>query len=124
MLGHRGHAFDGAIVVGRSLQLGHTEIQNLDAAVVGDEQILRLEVAMNDVAIMRSGESMGDLESIVGRLGNRDRAFRQPLAQVFPFQQLRNDVGNCAFEADVINRKNVGWFRAAAARASCSKRRR
>ena len=41
---------------------------------------------MNNVALVRCGKSLGNLESIVGRLGNRDRAFRQPLAQVFPFQ--------------------------------------
>ena len=33
VLGHRGHAFHGTIVGGRSLLLGHTEIQNFDASI-------------------------------------------------------------------------------------------
>ncbi len=36
-------------------KLGQAEVQNLYTIVVGDEQVLRLEVAMNDTLVVRRG---------------------------------------------------------------------
>ena len=42
-------------------QLGQAEVQNLDAAVGGDEEVLRLQVAMDDALLVRRRQAVRDL---------------------------------------------------------------
>ena len=42
-------------------QLGKPKVENLDVAIGGDKQILRLEIAMNDTFPMRCRQAGGDL---------------------------------------------------------------
>src|ERR1035438_6287676 len=108
MLGYRRQTLDAAIVFGRRLQFGHTEIQDLDPPVVRQKQIFRLEIAMNNEPVMSGGKALSDLESIVRGVPHGDGTFGQPLAQVFPLEQFRDNVRHRAFETNVVDRKDVG----------------
>ena len=56
-------------------QLGEAEVEDLDAAVVGDEQVLGLEVAMDDaLARARRRARARSARAIVERLARRQRA--------------------------------------------------
>ena len=81
LLGYRGHVFEGAVVFRRCLELGYTEIEDLHASVVGEKQIFRLEVAVNNEPVVSSDEALCDLEGIFGGLTHGDGAFGQPLAE-------------------------------------------
>ncbi len=48
MLGDCGKIFGRALFVRPGLKLGHAEVQNLEASVVGDEKVFGFQVAMND----------------------------------------------------------------------------
>ena len=52
----------------RADQFRQTEVENLDPAVGGDEQVTRFDVPMNDTAIVRRGQTAGDLTRVIGRL--------------------------------------------------------
>ena len=58
-------------------QFGQAEVENLHPAIFGDEDVLRLEVAMNDSFFVRCRESVGDLHAVVNGFANRQRAARQ-----------------------------------------------
>ncbi len=48
-----------------SHQLGQPEVQNLTDTFVGDEDVGRLDVAMNDAPLVRGLQAIGDLQSDV-----------------------------------------------------------
>jgi hypothetical protein len=54
-------------------ELGETEVENLDPAVVGHEEIFGLEIAVDDAAFVCCAEAVGDLLCVVQRtlLGNK-----------------------------------------------------
>src|SRR5437588_12802889 len=55
-------------------QLCQTKVENLHAAVCGDEEIFRLQIAMSDPPFMRLGQTLSNLLGIVERLALRKRA--------------------------------------------------
>ena len=67
-----------------SLELGHSEIQNLDAAVDRQKQIFRLQIAMHDEPFVRGGKALRDLQRVVCSFAHRDGPFDEALAQVLP----------------------------------------
>src|SRR6202040_2672088 len=64
-------------------QLRQTEIENLHAAVSGDKEILRLEIAMSDPSLMRRCQTLSNLLGIVERLALRERAVVKLFTQLF-----------------------------------------
>ncbi|HEV8702079.1 MAG TPA: hypothetical protein VGV60_12470 [Candidatus Polarisedimenticolia bacterium] len=73
-------------------QLRQAEIEDLDPAVARDEQVLRLQVAVDDPLLVSRRQPLGDLPGIVQRLAGGERAAGQPVAQRRPFEQLLDDV--------------------------------
>src|SRR5438132_7213767 len=69
-------------------QLRQTEIENLHAAIGGDEEIFRLEIAMSDSPFMCHGETLSNLLGVVERLALLERAVVQLLTQLFAFEQF------------------------------------
>jgi hypothetical protein len=63
---HRHRAIDDVGFHGR--QLGNAEVENLDASILRDEHVVRLEVAVDDATIVRGGQAAGDLDRVVHRL--------------------------------------------------------
>ena len=61
---------------GLGLQLRETEVEDLDAPVLRQEQVLGLQVAVDDPLLVRRGEAPRDLHRVVDRLAHRERARR------------------------------------------------
>ncbi len=78
----------GLIGPGGASQFGHTEVQDFHASIASEKQVLRLQVAMDDAAVVRRGESLRDLHSVVDGLAFRKGAAPQPLAERLSFEQL------------------------------------
>ena len=69
------------------------EVEDLHVAVGGDEDVLRLQIAMDDAALVRGGEPLGDLRalnSIALRTGSAPAASRS--RSVLAFEQLHDRV--------------------------------
>ena len=88
-------------------QLRQSEVEDLDAVVRRDEQVLGLEIAMDDPLLVRRREPARDGDGIVDRLAHRQRPGRQPLPERLPFEQLRDDERRASFGADVVDREDV-----------------
>src|SRR5215469_12055461 len=71
----RGQILDSAIVFRAGLKLGYSEVKNLYAIVVRDEQILWFQITMNNMAIVCSDKRVYNLERILGGISRRDTSF-------------------------------------------------
>ena len=81
-------------------QFGQAEVQNLHAAVVGDEDVLGFQIAMDDALVVRGRETVGDLERVLDGLARAEAAPSDPLAQRLAFEQFLDDVGRVLVRAD------------------------
>ena len=63
---------------------------------------------MNDSLFMGRRESMSDLDGVVDRFANRQRATLQHLAQRAAFEQLGYQIRRTFEDAEPVYRKNVG----------------
>ena len=57
-----------------SISLRQPKVEDLDASVLRDEEVLRLQVAMDDALLVRGGEALRDLDGVVDRLARRESA--------------------------------------------------
>ena len=89
------------------VELGQAEVQDLDPPVAGDEEVLGLEVAVDDALGVRGGEPPRDLDRVVERLAQRQRAARHALAQRLAFEQLGDHVRRAVVRADVVDGEDV-----------------
>ena len=87
--------------------LGETEVEDLHAPFARDEDVLRLQVAMDDALVVRRGEAARDLGRVVDRLARRQRRAVDPRAERLAFEQLGDDVGSAVVAADVVDREDV-----------------
>src|SRR2546428_5749913 len=94
-------------------ELGNSKVQNLHAAIFGDEDVLRLQVAMDDPFLVRSGQTMRNLDRIVDRFALRLRRAAQSFAQRLAFEQFRDDVRRTVMHANIVDGKNVGMVQRA-----------
>jgi hypothetical protein len=93
----------------RLRQLGQAEVQDLDVAVLGDHQVLGLEVPVDDPGGVRLGKALGSLDSDVEKPLRRQRLGRgNEVAKRLPFDQLHGDVERPVHGADVVDRQDVG----------------
>ena len=67
-------------------QPGQAEVEDLGAAVGGDEDVVGLQVAVDDALGVRGGQALRDLHGQVGRLARRERPVAQRRA---PASRLR-----------------------------------
>ena len=72
----------------RVRQLRQPEVEDLDAAVLRHEHVLRLQVAVDDALLVRRGQAVGDLHGEVDGLAGREPAAGQSAAQRLAFEQL------------------------------------
>src|SRR5262249_59798606 len=94
-------------------ELGEPEIQDLHAAVRGEEDVLGFEVAVDDPLVMSRGEAVRDAERVLDELALRQPAASQALPQRLSFEQLRNDEGCAVLGADVVDDEDVGMAQSA-----------
>ena len=89
-------------------QLRQSEVQNLDAPVFRDENVFRLQIAMDDSLLVRGREPVGDLHSILERLPLRQRSAFEHRPQAFALQKLRDQKWRAVSCAD-IERPRECW---------------
>src|SRR6266702_3806975 len=91
----------------RLVELGEAEIEDLDLARDGDEDVLGLQVAVDDALVVRGGEAAGDLDGEADRLSYGQRAPLQPLAQGLALEQLEDNVRRPRVASDIEDREDV-----------------
>ncbi len=89
------------------MQLGEPEVEDLDRAILGDEDVLRLEIPVDDAAGVGCGQTVGDLDRDLDRPPRGEVRLPQPLPKAAAAQQLRHDVGHPLVLADVIDGEDV-----------------
>src|ERR1041385_563681 len=72
-------------------QLGQTEIQHFYLASLGNEDVRRLDVAVNNSLRMSTIEGIGDLLSVAKNLCHRNLLALGQVAQRLAFQQLHHN---------------------------------
>jgi hypothetical protein len=81
---------------------------DIDPAVFGDEEVLRLQIAMDDALLMRGSKAASDLHSVVDRLAHGKAAALDLLAQGLALQQLGDEIQRALADAHLRDSKNVG----------------
>ena len=93
----------------RLAQLGQTEIENLDAPIVRDEDVLGLDVPVDDPFLVRRGEPRRDGDRRIRRLCVVTSApCPEHVAQRLAMQDFADDVRRALVRADVVDREDVG----------------
>jgi hypothetical protein len=72
-----------------------------------DLHVRGLEIAMDDSSLVRGLESFRDLPRDLDGLLDRNRAARQPLREVFPFDQLQRETDHAIRFSETVNRGDV-----------------
>ncbi len=85
------------------------EVEDLDEAVLGEEQVLGLQVPVDHAPLVRGEQtpraiSRGDL----GGASGRDRAVVEPLAQRLAVEQLHDCEGDAIGGSEIVDREDVG----------------
>ena len=136
-----GGAHDGAGLgdgggpgVGRGLLVDgrETEVEDLDPAVGGEEEVFGFDVSVDDPAAVRGGETVGHRGADGGHLLPGKPGRSDPLAQGVALEQLGDGVVDSVGGAHIVDIEEVGvgqtppapWPRAGNARAGSHPRRR
>ena len=75
---------------------------------MGDKNIFRFEIAVDNVLVMRRHQPLCDLDAVFVRLPNRNWPVHHSLAKGLPLQQFRDDIRRASVHADVVDCDNVG----------------
>jgi hypothetical protein len=88
---------------------GDPEIAELDDVVARDQDVRRLDVAVQDPLTVREGEARGDLGRVVDRDRFGDRTLlAQDLGEALPVDQLHHDEIRLALAPEVVDVDDVG----------------
>ena len=83
----------GRRTIGRNRsRAGETEVQDLHVSVVRDDDIGRLEISMDNAAIVRGGECPRDLDAVFNRLADWQRPARDQVGERFTVDELGDRV--------------------------------
>jgi hypothetical protein len=82
--------------------LCQAEVEHLHSRL-GDHDVARLQVAMNDALVVRAAKSAGDLEAVLQDLLGRKRALAQTCSECLPLDKLHDEV----IGPDIIERADV-----------------
>jgi hypothetical protein len=88
-------------------ELCQTEVENLDAVIPGDEDVLGLEIAMDDASIVGRGESPRELKRKLDGLASGNRTALHPFPKRLAFEELRHDECRTGLGADVVYGEDV-----------------
>ena len=91
----------------RHLQLRDAEVQDLDAAVGREKEVVGFQIAMDDAARVRGGEAAGRLQDDGNSLIDRQRALVDAAAQAFAVEAFGHEERQAAKLTDVVDGKNV-----------------
>jgi hypothetical protein len=93
--------------------LCETEVQDFDAIVAGDEDVVGLEIAVNDAFFVGGGEAFGDLESVLDQFAARKSSGDQNFAKRLAFEKLRDKKADAVLLTDIVNGEDVGMIQRA-----------
>jgi hypothetical protein len=87
--------------------LCQTEVEDFHPAIFGDEDVVRLQVAVHDSFVVGGGESVGHLNPVVDRFPERQWSCIQALAESFTLQQFGNQEVGAVLVAHVEDGKQI-----------------
>src|SRR4051794_17335995 len=91
-----------------SRQLGQAEIQNLRLPAFGDENVSRLNIAMNNALAVSGIESVGHLSRQFKQLLKGNRAACQTLFQGLSSHEFHGDEAVAVLLGNIVNSANIG----------------
>jgi hypothetical protein len=91
-------------------QFSEAEVQNLDAAVFGNEEVFGLKVAMHNAFVVGGGQALRDLRTILSGTPWRQLTAVKLFAQSTSIEKFRDDVVDIIVLSNVVDRKNVGMI--------------
>ena len=97
------------IVQSARRQLRQPEVQNLHRAIVGHEDVFRLQIAMEDAAIVGSREPVQDTVADLHDLARRKWSSVDARAEGATGQQLGDNIGRRTVAADIVEGDDV-WM--------------
>ena len=106
--GDRRHGRCGVISAATCTNLGQTEIENLRVAATGDEQIRRLDIAVDDSGVVRRLEGVGDLDGHRQQQVDLERVPSNAVLQRRPFEAFHHQERAAIVFADIVNGADVG----------------
>ncbi len=87
---------------------GQAEVENLHPSVPRDEQVVRLEIAVDDALLVGRGQAEGDLDAqLRGPRGRHGSPF-QALAEALPLEELGDHVGRTFVGTEIVEYEDVG----------------
>jgi hypothetical protein len=89
-------------------ELGQAEVEQLHHPVAGQEDVLRLEVAVDDAPLVGGGEAVRDLGRQLDRLAHGQGAPLQTRPQRLALQKLGDEEGLALVGPDVVDDEDVG----------------
>jgi hypothetical protein len=98
----------GVISAATCTNLGQTEIENLRVAASGDEQVRRLDIAVDDSGVVRRLESVGDLDGHRQQQVDIERVPSDAVLQRRPFETFHHQERAAILFADIVNDADVG----------------
>ena len=96
-----------AAVAPAAFPFREAEVEDLQPALPGDEDVLRLQVAVDDPLVVRGGQGLGQLHRVLHGLAHGQGARRQPLPQRLALEQLHDGVGRPGLAAEVVDREDA-----------------
>ena len=104
----RRHGRRGVITAASCSDLGQPEIENLRVSARGDEEICRLDVAVDDAGRVRCFERVGDLDRQRQQPIDLERAPCDLMLQRRPVEKLHDEKRAAVLLADIVDRADVG----------------
>src|SRR5271169_2642070 len=93
----------------RHFRLCQSEVHQLRARL-GQHDVRRLQVAMDDALLMRLLQRLRDFRSDLQNLIKGQRTFRQALSQSLAFEILHHQEVGAILRADVVKRADIGML--------------
>ena len=90
--GQRERFFELRVFSIRAQQFCQAKIGDLHASALVDENVLRLDVAVNDACVVRELQGVADLRDNRQRFGRRQSAGRERLPQVGPVDVFHDEI--------------------------------
>ena len=93
--------------------LCQTEVEDFDAIVASDEDVVGLEIAVDDAFFVGGGEAFGDVESVLDQFAARKSSGGQNFAKRLAFEKFGDKKADAVLLPDVVNSEDVGMIQRA-----------
>jgi hypothetical protein len=89
-------------------ELGDAEVEHLHAALAGQHDVGRLQVAVDDALLVGRRKRVGQCDADLAHLVGREAAGAHPRRQVFSLDQLHRDEAEATGLLDRVDRHDMG----------------